>query len=359
MRVAIYTPYLDTIGGGEKYMLTIAETFLEKDHEVVLFLGTHLYDLDTKVLKEKVQKIHGIDLEKVMFARGPFGVGSSTLERYKVLKKFDLFFYLTDGSIFYTNAKKNILHFQVPFETFNNSFTNRIKLKSWQTTIFNSRFTKKIVEKKWPIKNGVVVYPPVTTGDLKPLKKENIIISVGRFHMATKSKKHEVMIDAFSRLVNEKKIKGWKLILAGGMEEGNELYIEELKSQTQGLAVEILVNISLSELHTLYGRSKIYWHAAGFGEDDPKKHEHFGITTVESMAAGCVPVVINKGGQPEIVEEGCGYVWDSIDDLLKGTKHLIDNEKIMEKMSQKAIERSKIFDKQHFKQALLDLVYER
>ncbi len=37
MRVAIYTPYLDTFGGGEKYMLTIAET-LSKDSTVDLFL---------------------------------------------------------------------------------------------------------------------------------------------------------------------------------------------------------------------------------------------------------------------------------------------------------------------------------
>jgi glycosyltransferase involved in cell wall biosynthesis len=359
MRVGIYTPYLDTIGGGEKYMLTIAETFLKKGDEVVLFLGTHLYNFNTDTLKENVKKIHGIDLENVTFLKGPFGAGSSTLERFNFLKRYDLFFYLTDGSIFYANAKRNILHFQVPFETFTNTFTNRLKLKSWNTTIFNSVFTKNIVAKNWPVKSGLVLYPPVSAEDIKPLKKEKIIVSVGRFHLATKSKKHEVMIDAFSELVKKKNISGWKLVLAGGMEEGNDAYIDELKKRAEGLPVEILVNISLSDLHTLYGKAMIYWHAAGFGEDDPKKHEHFGITTVESMAAGCVPVVINKGGQPEIVEEGSGFVWDSIEELLSKTKQLIDNENLFEKMSGRAILRSKIFDKQHFKQSLLDLVYER
>jgi glycosyltransferase involved in cell wall biosynthesis len=34
------------------------------------------------------------------------------------------------------------------------------------------------------------------------------------------------------------------------------------------------------------------------------------------MAAGCVPVVVNKGGQPEIVEHGKnGFVWNTLDEL--------------------------------------------
>jgi len=32
--------------------------------------------------------------------------------------------------------------------------------------------------------------------------------------------------------------------------------------------------------------------------------EHFGITTVEAMAAGCVPLVYDSGGQAEIVSSG-------------------------------------------------------
>ena len=38
--------------------------------------------------------------------------------------------------------------------------------------------------------------------------------------------------------------------------------------------------------------------------------EHFGITTVEAMAAGCVPVVIDKADQREIVRHVTdGYRW--------------------------------------------------
>ena len=57
----------------------------------------------------------------------------------------------------------------------------------------------------------------------------------------------------------------------------------------------------------LYGRASIFWHAAGLGEDPerhPDRYEHFGITTVEAMSAGAVPVVIDAAGQVEIVEHG-------------------------------------------------------
>ena len=358
MKIGIYTPYLDTLGVGEKYMLTIAETFLERGENVTIFLGTHLYHLDTEKLKEDVYRVHGIDLRNVAFLQAPFGSGSSTLARFTFLKQYDLFFYLTDGSVFFANAKKNILHFQVPFESFKNSLINRIKLRSWNLTIFNSVFTKKLVAKKWPLQKMAVLYPPVGTEGMKPLKKENIIVSVGRFHLATKTKKQEVLIDAFERLVNEKHIQNWKLVLAGGMEKGNESYIEELKKMAGNLPIEFKTNISLDELRELYGKSKIYWHAAGFGEEDPKKHEHFGITTVEGMSSGCVPVVINKGGQPEIVDQTSGFVWDTISELIDDTVRLINDPVLWEKYSQKAIERSRIFDKAHFKKALLTLTYE-
>ena len=41
MRIGIYSPYLDSFGGGERYMLTIAE-YLSASHKVDLFLDKNL-----------------------------------------------------------------------------------------------------------------------------------------------------------------------------------------------------------------------------------------------------------------------------------------------------------------------------
>ncbi len=59
--------------------------------------------------------------------------------------------------------------------------------------------------------------------------------------------------------------------------------------------------------------ASIYWHAGGLGEDPdrhPDRFEHFGITVVEAMAAGAVPLVFAAGGPAEIVEHGVnGFHW--------------------------------------------------
>ncbi len=77
--------------------------------------------------------------------------------------------------------------------------------------------------------------------------------------------------------------------------------------------------------------------------------EHFGITTVEAMSGKCVPVVINKGGQTEIVENGKnGFLWNDIDELLRYTLDLIGDEDLMRKMGEEALIKSKKFSKESF-----------
>jgi glycosyltransferase involved in cell wall biosynthesis len=44
------------------------------------------------------------------------------------------------------------------------------------------------------------------------------------------------------------------------------------------------------------------------------------------MSAGCVPVVINRGGQKEIINEGInGFLWDTPDELIEKTLFLLQN----------------------------------
>lgn len=351
MRIGIYSPYLDTAGGGEKYILTIAE-ILSKDHKVDVFLDEHLEKLGINPIKDKIKKLHNLDLSKISFVKAPIGRGSNFLDKFFFLRKYDYFFYNTDGSIFYSTARNNIIHFQAPFKNVAaKGLWGSVKLSSWKSAIYNSEFTKKIIEQTWNIK-GEVVYPPVSVDEFRPLKKKKQIISVGRL-VGDGSKKHGTLIEAFKKLAE----KGWSLHLAGGAMPGDSDYINGLKKRANGFEVYFYENASLSDLAKLYGESSIYWHAAGYGENDPTKMEHFGITAVEAMSAGCVPVVTKKGGLLEIVEEDIsGYFWQDPEELVSRTKELISDKVLLEKLSQNARIKADKFSKKEFVKNILAIV---
>lgn len=356
MNIALYSPYLDTAGGGEKYILTAAEILSEK-YDVFVLLDNHLVSVGLDNIKEKIKKLHNIDFSNVKFIEAPVGHNSLFPRRLLFLKKFDVLFYLTDGSIFFSTAKKNFLHFQVPFPNMAaKSLWGRIKLSSWNMAIYNSNFTKQLVEKEWNIK-GKVIYPPVSTNLFKPLIKKKQIISVGRFFGFLKDKKHEILIDVFKSLVDKNKLNDWSLHLAGATSDGDKNYLEELRRKAKGYKIFLHPNFPFADLKKLYGESSIYWHASGYKETDPTKMEHFGITIVEAMASGCIPVVVNKGGVQEIIENKInGYLWDNTEVLQKFTLELINNRKIGEEMRMKAKTRSWDFSKERFAESILNLV---
>lgn len=356
MKIGIYTPYLDSFGGGERYMLTIAEA-LSKDHTIDLFLDNHLFSLGGEKLVADLAKRFNLNLSNIQLVEAPLGVGGNFFKKNSFLKKYDLIFYLTDGSVFYSTAKKSIIHFQVPFKnTAAKNIWGRMKLSTWNLAICNSYFTDQVIKNEWPIKTEVV-YPPVEVEAIKPLKKKKQILNVGRFTSFTKSKKQEAMVGSFIELYKTGKINGWSFHLAGSV-EGDEGYVTQLKEMAKGFPVEFYPNIAFADLVKLYGQSCIYWHAAGLGEDDPAKMEHFGITTVEAMAGGCVPIVINKGGQTEIVENAkSGLLWNNLDQLQSLTVGLINDSKLMEEMSIQAISRSKLFSKEKFKEKIKSVIF--
>lgn len=344
MKIAISSPYLDTLGGGERYILTIAE-HLSKNHRVVIFW-------DGENLTSAVRERLNLDISKVNFLKN--NLNSGIINKYQSLKDFDIQFIVSDGSIPIGFAKKNILHFQVPFKI-NPTIISSIKLKNWQKIIVNSRFTKDFIDKSYSV-SSEVLYPPVDIKSFTPEDKRNIILSVGRFFSPLHSKKQDILISAFKKM----DLTNWKLILAGGADKSAEEEINNLKISVGKYNIDILPNIPFSTLKKLYGSAKIYWHAAGFAEDEnsnPEKVEHFGISTVEAMASGAVPVVVPFGGQKEIVDDSLnGLYFYTIDELIKKTGRLINNNNLLEKLSENAVLKSKNYSKENFCRRLDEII---
>ena len=110
--------------------------------------------------------------------------------------------------------------------------------------------------------------------------------------------------------------------------------------------------MSFKQLKQYYAQAKIYWHAAGYGINqivNPQAVEHLGLTTAEAQSAGVVPVVINKGGQPEVVTHNLnGLLWNTQSELINSTFNLISNKTKWKKLSLAAIENSNKFSKASF-----------
>lgn len=362
MRIGIYDPYLDDLGGGEKYMMTIAEC-LENEHEVNVFWDDK-YDI-----KELINRF-SLNLSKVTFVKNIFSPRISLFERLIKTKKYDIIIVLSDGSIPLSLAKKTFIHLQQPVPTAKSGFKNKIKIARINRFFCNSYYSKSYVDRSLGV-NSAVLYPPIKIKK-KAVKKENIILHVGRFRVmdvATRVKgvtlpigdykKQSAMAQVFKKMVKNG-LKDWKLVFAVSVIEKDQESFQNFQKETTGIPIEYLINKTNDELWDIYSKAKIYWHASGFGEDlekHPEYAEHFGISTVEAMGAGAVPVVINAGGQREIVDDGKnGFLWNNTNELIDKTTLLMQDKMLFEKMSKAAEEKSKIFDSDRFCKELKEII---
>lgn len=334
MKAAIHNPYLDTLGGGERYTLSFAKVLLDLGYQVDV-------EWNSLQILDQLEKRFGISLK-----------GINIVSDIKRGDGYDLCFWISDGSVPALKSRKNILHFQVPFHDVNGkSLMNKMKLFRINKVVCNSHFTKKNIDREFGI-DSVVVYPPVSVGEIKPRRKENIILNVSRFSSLLQSKHQDVLINNFKKIYGLG-YKDWKLILVGGSEIGNSGYIDELIKISNGYPIEIIESPGFKFIKELYGKSKVFWSASGFGVDidkNPENVEHFGITVVEAMAGAAVPLVYNAGGHREIINDGKdGFLWNDERELMKKTIDLIKNKKTLKEISLNSIQSSLKFSCENFR----------
>ncbi len=239
--------------------------------------------------------------------------------------------------------------------------TRTSDLESYHKIVTISEFCKKWIKNYWALDSDIL-YPPVNTENFYSAKrKKNYILHVGRFFITGHSKKQLELVKLYKHMVNKYNLEDWELHFVGSVEEGenHHQYFSSVQKEATGYQVFFHNKMSFSQLRELFSQSKIYWHATGLGEEEernPVAFEHFGITTVEAMASGCVPVVINAGGQKEIVTANSGFCWNTPKDLITYTMQLIKNEELLEKYRNEAIQRSKYFSREKFKERFTQLL---
>ena len=227
---------------------------------------------------------------------------------------------------------------------------------SYSTIVAISRYAADWVWKRWD-RHSEVLYPPCDDMG-PPSTKEKIILHVGRFIADSVEderhhKRQDLLLETFKRMTDLHQ-QGWELHFTGSLntDEKSRTFAGTLMRAAEGLPVFFHFNSASEELRKLYRKASVYWHATGYGFDAgkyPAKQEHFGISTVEAMSAGAVPVVYATGGQKEIVtDEVDGYWWTDIDRLVNQTRRLANDPALRSALGHQAVLSSKRFSRETF-----------
>jgi len=385
MKIGIYNePSSGGIGGSEYCAAVLAEAF-DKDHDVTIIHHNEglnkqlLADAFSVRLEETTLQCRPVEPLRGTHARLPWRrLGELRAWQADVSSPFDVFVAVALHIPPFCHARQGLLIVLFPWcdhserwslEQPGAKLRPRIRLRQWYRqwewlrrfrsykkvwTI--SEFTAKWTRRRWGI-DGQVVYPPVEI-QFAEVPKERIILSVGRL---TPQKKQLELVNAFCA-VSQTSLKGWKLCCVGGLRDvpsDRKYYAQLQRAAAQG-DVALIPNADRATVTDLLQRASIFWHGMGCGEDAdkaPQFNEHFGISTVEAMAAGCVPVVINRGGQAEIVQESVnGFRWDALSELTERTTQLAQDEVLRAAMSKAARIRAQDFSKQRFIEHFADFL---
>jgi alpha-1,2-mannosyltransferase len=170
----------------------------------------------------------------------------------------------------------------------------------------NSEFSRNAIKKLYPDSDPQILYPPVDVDRFSPA-----------FQSPTVAGSRQVLV--VSRLSPEKQVENAvraaaklppdiKFHITGSLVPSNRGYFKMLKKMVRdrGLdgRISIQPNATNQELMHAMSDSSVYLHTM--------VGEHFGVSIIEAMAAGLVPIVPSYGGCSEIVPSD--YQYDTIEE---------------------------------------------
>ncbi|WP_321419751.1 glycosyltransferase [uncultured Methanomethylovorans sp.] len=305
MKIAIFHDYIGAIGGGEKFVLTIAKGLgadvitTDVDMDSVIKMGFE----DVKIISIgntlKFPPLKQIDAS-FKFATCDFS------------KKYDLFIFSGNWAFFAAKKHKpNVYYCHTPTRAFydlydvyrkNQSVFVSLPFVIWvhlhrkiseyyltyvSKIATNSMNTQKRIQKYF-FRDSTVIYPPVDTSRFKFKEYGDFWLSVNRLYP---EKRVELQIEAFRNIPDQ------KLVIVGGYAKGDHAsgYAEKLMP---GLPenVTLIGSVTEEKLLELYATCK--------GHITTALDEDFGMTPIEAMASGKPTVAVNEGGYLETVLDG-------------------------------------------------------
>jgi glycosyltransferase involved in cell wall biosynthesis len=317
MNIGFFSPTINRIGGGEWVTLNMINSLKERGHKIAVCSA---WKLDSqKIFEVFGRRIH-YDKEirfwpYVFDPYDPKSIYENTVKSFMCKLRCDMLIDTFSNSLlpwsdavyFQGGALVSVLprglrgSFFVPFRTLLKHFSKSSHFKS-KIAMACSKFSAQQIEEATGHKVEVL-YPPVSdffkaTNDSYENSRSNLVVTVSRF---SKEKRLE-LVPEIAKLSPP----NTSFIVVGACRSAEALL--HVQSSIRNLGVEknvrLMPNTSRRELRRLLRKAKVYLHT---GENEP-----FGVSIVEAMSSGCIPIVPDSGGPKEFVPEQFRY--ESVDE---------------------------------------------
>jgi len=377
MRVAVIYDFGVNRGGGDFVMLNVLEALSDAGYEVSLltsylkglqesaeFFGKPLPNVDICHIKLPSYLRHPYTIAYV--ARKVAKVGSDVYDAYLVSddipkyianKKGICYMHYPHAARFkfkeyiatkYKTTLRGRLAWELHKAFFPRFYLTDRKPESW-LLMANSVVTRQHVAETFrtSVKDIALLNPPVAARRINEvwrdssLKKENLIVCVGRFEL----EKH--FTEVLQALAHLKKSINVKLSLIGFAYDERRI-LKAIRALRLEKNVELLVNAKREALINRLLRAKALIH--------PAPHEPFGIAVVEGMAAGCIPIIRRGFNGPwlEITKEGkYGLGFNSLEELADTIKKVVESYDSFD--VETIISRALEFDEAEFKRKFINM----
>ncbi len=354
MKIGIIHGFVGGGGGTEKTLYAIIEALVEGGHKVTLY-----------TISKPPVKIPGIKIVSTLPFHLPiFGLYQRYLES-KLIEKTndeDLVIQASGGLAlprkkdqkviiychhdFQNETKKDITKYKgvwswyyKPYYVLSQKFVKQINDKNI-LFVSNSKFIQDSIKKNFS-KDSVVIYPPVELEVFQnDVNKERSAITISRY---SQEKNLEFAIDVF------KDVDVKYTIIGNTKARVNKLYYEKMMTRINNLnksKISLLENIHRNQVVESLKKAKIYFHASP---------ETFGITIVESMGSGCIPIVPDNSAHKETVQfSELRYIPNDVNDARNKLKKAIAGDYDYLLINLKRL--SEVYSKENFKKNIINFV---
>ena len=320
MIVGVFSPVINWCGGAEWVAVNIINVLKENGHQVVIltdsplnqsrfqnvfnrtvpvdqqiifplrfFPSTDLKNVYTDAIRLQVLKIK-CDILIDTFSNALLPATDIAYIHHPLLRRIET------GASFWNNSARvwrNRAYF-LPYQSF-----LKLPRNNYNKLVFaNSNFTAKAIKAETGL-DSCVLYPSVSSEIINhnqadfDKERDNTVTTVARIAVAKNLK----IIPQIAKLTSNK----LTFNIVGLLDsEATLVYLlRQIKELKLSDRVKIYTNVKREQLRNMLLNTKVYLHTT--------INEHFGISIVEAMSSGCIPVVHNSGGPMEFVPQNHRY----------------------------------------------------